>query len=154
MLQLLPNQRYSKILHLFKNLLKFAFSEVQSLVRYLKNYLKYKRLLQSLFYASVLKISSRETSTLTHTKFTNTTACSPYFKTFLLYKCTKIFHPLHSGLRLHSNIGKIIGKNVNNIFHIQNFGNFKTDFFLNIYLQIFLVKQVSSKNCSFYGLPL
>ena len=56
--------------------------------------------------------------------------------------------------RLHSNIGKIICKNVNNIFHIQNFGNFKTDFFLNLYLQIFLVKQVSSKNCSFYGLPL
>ena len=48
---------------------------------------------------------------------------------FLLYKCTKIFHPLH---RLHSNIDKIICKNVNNIFHIQNFGNFKTDFFLNL----------------------
>ena len=57
-------------------------------------------------------------------------------------------------IRLHSNIGKIICKNVNNIFHIQNFGNFKTDFFLNLYLRIFLVKQVSSKNCSFYGLPL
>ena len=26
-------------------------------------------------------------------------------------------------LRLHSNIGKIICKNVNNIFHIKNFGN-------------------------------
>ena len=57
-------------------------------------------------------------------------------------------------LRLHYNIGKIIHKNVNNIFYIQNFGNFKTDFFLNLYLQVFLVKQVSSKNCSFYGLPL
>ena len=34
-------------------------------------------------------------------------------------------------LRLHYNIGKIIHKNVNNIFYIQNFGNFKTDFFLN-----------------------
>ena len=39
----------------------------------------------------------RETSTITHTKFTNTKSCSPYFKTYLLYKCTKIFHPLHSG---------------------------------------------------------
>ena len=45
----------------------------------------------------VVLVSNRETSTITHTKFTNTTSCSPYFKTFLLYKCTKIFHPLHSG---------------------------------------------------------
>ena len=31
----------------------------------------------------------RGTSTITHTKFTNITS-------FLLYKCTKIFHPLHT----------------------------------------------------------
>ena len=31
-------------------------------------------------------------------------------------------------------------KNTNYIFQIQNYGNFKTDFFLNLYLQIFLVK--------------
>ena len=67
-------------------------------------------------------IYSRETSMITHTKFTNTTSCSPYFKTFLLYKCTKIFHPLHSGFI--PTFGKIICKNVNNIFHIQNFANF------------------------------
>ena len=47
--------------------------------------------------------------------------------------------------RLHSNIGKMICKIVNNIFQIQNSGNFKTDFFLNLYLRIFLVKQVSLK---------
>ena len=28
------------------------------------------------------KVNTRETSTITHTKFTNTTSCSPYFKTF------------------------------------------------------------------------
>ena len=57
-------------------------------------------------------------------------------------------------IRLHSNIGKIICKNVNILIYSQNFGNFETYFFLNLYLQIFLVKQRSSKNYSFYGLPL
>ena len=33
-------------------------------------------------------------------------------------------------------------------------GILKQIFFLNLYLRIFLVKQVSSKNCLFYGLPL
>ena len=94
----------------------------------------------------------RGTSTITHTKFTNITSCSPYFKTFFIIQVYKNISSFTH--RLHSNIGKIICKNVNNIFHIQNFGNFKTDFFLNLYLRIFLVKQVSSKNCSFYGLPL
>ena len=44
-----------------------------------------------------LHLNTRVTSRITHTKFTNTTSCSPYFKTFLLYKCTKIFHTLCSG---------------------------------------------------------
>ena len=57
-------------------------------------------------------------------------------------------------IRLHSNIGKIICKNVNILIYSQNFGNFETYFFLNLYLRIFLVKQRSSKNYSFYGLPL
>ena len=41
------------------------------------------------------------------------------YKNILYFRC-----------RLHYNIGKIIHKNVNNIFYIQNFSNFKTDFFL------------------------
>ena len=49
------------------------------------------------FFCSSERQYIRVTSRITHTKFTNTTSCSPYFKTFLLYKCTKIFHPLHSG---------------------------------------------------------
>ena len=54
----------------------------------------------------------------------------------------------------HGNIDKNFCKKANNIFHIENSGNFKTNFFLNLYLQIFPVKQVSSANHSFYGLPL
>ena len=58
--------------------------------------------------------------------------------------------------RLHSNIGKIICKNINNIFQIQNSGNFKTDFFKTYIcdLWVFFVKQVSFKNYSFYELSL
>ena len=42
--------------------------------------------------------------------------------------------------RIHpqGNIDKIFGINVDNIFQIQNSGNFWPDFFLNLYLQIFL----------------
>ena len=47
------------------------------------------------------------------------------YKNILYFRC-----------RLHYNIGKIIHKNVNNISYIQNFGNFKTDFLLNLYLQV------------------
>ena len=32
------------------------------------------------------EVNNRGTSTITHIKFTNITSCSPYFKTFLLYK--------------------------------------------------------------------
>ena len=38
-------------------------------------------------------------------------------------------------IRLHSNISKIICKNVNILIYSQNFGNFETYFFLNLYLR-------------------
>ena len=64
----------------------------------LKNYKTNKILAAFLRVAQVHQtLHIRVTSRITLTKFTNTTSCSPYFMTFLLYKCTKIFHPLHSG---------------------------------------------------------
>ena len=76
-----------------KNLSKFMIS--------LKKFSDYPFLIHKLpktgDLPQVKKHCIRETSTITHTKFTNITSCSPYFKTFLLYKCTKIFHPLHTG---------------------------------------------------------
>ena len=45
-------------------------------------------------------------------------------------------------------------QNANNNFQNKIYGNFKTYFFLNLYLWMFLVKQVTSKNYSFCGLSL
>ena len=77
-----------------------------------------------------------------------------YSKLFLFSSTYLHRNVAKSLLHSHGNIDKIFCKMANNIFHIENSGNFKTNFFLNLYLRIFLVKQVSSKNCSFYGLPL
>ena len=39
----------------------------------------------------------------------------------------------------HGNIDNNFCKNADNIFQIENSGNFKSDFFLNLYLQTFFV---------------
>ena len=52
------------------------------------------------------------------------------------------------------NIDKIFCKNPSEKFLFQNFRNFKADFFLNLYLRIFFVKQVSFRSYSFYGVSL
>ena len=58
-------------------------------------------------------------------------AISAYSKTFFIQVHKKIVRCL---IHSHGNIDKIFQRNANNIFQIENSGNFKTDFYLRIIL--------------------
>ena len=53
-----------------------------------------------------------------------------YFKIFFIIQLHK--NIVKPRIQTHGNIDKIFGNDADNIFQIQNFRNFKVDFFLNL----------------------
>ena len=65
----------------------------------------------------------------------------------ILLKIVIVDYTIYMNVRTYR---KICIRSANNILELKKSGRFKSDFFLNLYLQIFHVKQMSSKNYSFY----
>ena len=109
----------------------------------IKNYILFSRLLswQSAFYKIDAKylphIFIRVTSISRILEVAWVATIWSFSKIFLFYKYIKFLQ-----------------KNSHKIFLVIIFGNFDADFFLNLYLQDFLVKQVSLIRYFFYGLFL